>query len=54
MNDGGVKDIVIVLKSILRYLKKKYKIDYDLEFNSGPNYYMKEIEVFNDNERQKI
>ena len=54
MRDGRIKDIVIVLKSILRYLKKKYKIDYDLEFNSGPNYYMKEIEVFNDNERQKL
>lgn len=54
IKDGGIKDIVIVLKSILRYLKKKYKIDYDLDFNCGPKDYMKEIEVFNDNERQKL
>lgn len=48
------KDIITILKSILRYLKRKYKIDYDLDFNGGPKYYTNEIEVFNEKERQNL
>jgi integrase len=52
--EKNIKDLVILLKSILRYLKKKYKLDIDLDFNAGPNEYLGEIEVFNENERQKL
>ncbi|MBR0351024.1 MAG: site-specific integrase [Clostridia bacterium] len=50
----GIQDIVIVLKSILRYIKKKYNIDYDLDFNSGLKFNLDEIEVFNEKEKQKL
>ena len=48
------KDIIIILKSILRFIKRKYKIEYDLDFNGGPKDYANEIEVFNEKERQNL
>ena len=48
------KDMVVILKSILRYLKKKYKIDFDLDFNSGSRNYVNDLEIFNEYERQKL
>jgi integrase len=53
-NNKNIKELVILLKSIFKYLKKKYKIDFDLDFNAGPNEYLGEIEVFNEKERQKL
>ena len=48
------KDIIIILKSVLRFIKRKYKIEFDLDFNGGPKDYSNEIEVFNEKERQNL
>ena len=54
ITDNILKDCVMFLKSILRFLKRKYRIDFDLDFNYRLNGNINEIVVFNEKERQKL
>lgn len=49
-----VKDIIIVLKSILRYVETKYDVNFKTSLISMPNSSEKEVEVFKERERKKI
>lgn len=49
-----IRDIISVLKSILRYAERKYDMDFKLDLVSCPMIYQKEIEVFNEKEKQKL
>ena len=49
-----IKDIVIVLKSILRYAEKKYKFDFALDLISTPKYEAEEITILSKSERIKL
>ncbi len=48
----SVKDIVAVLKSILKYAELKYEINFKLSLISSPSIYKKEVEVLDDKERK--
>lgn len=54
MTENILKNCVMFLKSILRFLKKKYRIDFDLDFSYRLNGNINEIVVFNEKERQKL
>lgn len=54
IEDLDLKDIVIKLKSILKYTKKKYGVDFDFDVFSGISSGSREVEVFNEKERQKL
>ncbi|MBR3003039.1 MAG: site-specific integrase [Clostridia bacterium] len=54
LEDSDIKDIIIKLKSILRYTKKKYGIDFDFDVFTGISSNSNEVEVFNEKERQKL
>ena len=54
ITDNILNDCVILLKSILRFLKRKYRIDFNLDFNYRINGNVNEIVVFNEKERQKL
>ncbi len=49
-----IKDIVIVLKSILRYAEKKYKFDFALDLISIPKYEAEEITILSKSEKIKL
>lgn len=49
-----IRDIISVLKSILRYSERKYDMDFKLDLVSCPMIYPREIEVFNEKEKQKL
>lgn len=54
LSNKTVKDVVSVLKGILRYSEMKYDVNLKLGLISSPSIYKKEIEIFNDKERKKI
>lgn len=49
-----VKDIICVLKGILRYAEMKYEVNFKLGLISSPSLYKKEIEIFDEKDRKKI
>lgn len=49
-----IRDIISVLKSILRYSERKYDMDFKLDLVSCPMIYPREIEVFTEREKQKL
>lgn len=49
-----VRDIISVLKAILRYAERKYYCDFKLDLVSLPTVHRNEIEVFKDKEKNKI
>ncbi len=49
-----VRDIISVLKAILRYAERKYDCDFKLDLVSLPTVHRNEIEVFKDKEKNKI
>ncbi len=49
-----IKDIMNVLKSILKYAEKKYKFDFALDLISTPKYETDEITILSKNERLKL
>lgn len=49
-----IRDIMTVLKSILRYAERKYDIDFKLDLISSPLLYKKEVEIFNDRDKKKL
>lgn len=54
LSSKTVKDIITVLKSILKYAERKYNMDFKLDLVSTPLTTTKEAEVFNERERKKI
>lgn len=52
--ESTIKDCVMLLKSILKFLRKKYSIPFDLDFSFRPSNSLNEISVFNDKERIKL
>ena len=54
ITENILKDCVMFLKSILRFLKRKYRIDFDLDFSYRLSGNVNEITVFNEKERQKL
>lgn len=54
MTENILKDCVMFLKSILRFLKRKYRMDFDLDFCYRLNGNINEIVVFNEKEKQKL
>ena len=44
LSDKTIKDIITVLKSILKYCERKYDIDFKLDLISLPTYLMKKKE----------
>ena len=54
ITENILKDCVMFLKSILRFLKRKYRIDFDLDFCYRLNGNINEIVVFNEKEKQKL
>lgn len=51
LSNKTVKDVVSVLKGILRYSEMKYDVNLKLGLISSPSIYKKEIEIFNDKEK---
>ena len=49
-----VKDIMTVLKSILKYAEVKYDVNFKISLISTPSPSHNEVEVFKDNDRKKI
>ena len=46
-----VKDIILVLKAILKYIERKYKLDYTLDLIPLPKYSPEEIQILDENEK---
>lgn len=51
---SSLKEMLVRVKSILRYTKKKYGINFDFDFKSGYVANMIDLEVFNEKEKQKL
>ena len=49
-----IKDIVIVLKSILKYTERKYNVDFKLDLISLPKYQPEEIKILSKKEKNKL
>ena len=49
-----IKDIVMVFKSILKYIERKYNIDYKLDLISIPKCEQEEMQILKDNEKNKL
>ena len=54
LSNKTVKDIVCILKGILRYAEMKYDINFKLGLISTPSLYKKEIEIINEKDRKKL
>lgn len=54
LSNKTIKDITIVLKSVLKYAERKYDMDFKLDLISTPLATEEEVEVFNEKERRKI
>ncbi len=48
------KDIISIFKSILKYVQRKYGIDYMLDLMCIPKYEQNEIKVLNNKEKEKL
>lgn len=49
-----LKDILSIFKSILKYIERKYNIDYKLDLISSPKHEQNEIKILKDDERKKL
>ena len=54
LSSKTVKDIMTVLKAILKYAEIKYDINFKISLISTPAQITKEVEVFNDRDRKKM
>lgn len=54
LSNKTIKDITIVLKSVLKYAERKYDMDFKLDLVSTPLATEEEVEVFNEKERRRI
>ena len=54
LSNKTVKDVVCVLKGILRYAELKYDINFKVNLISTPCVYKQEIEIFKEAERKKL
>lgn len=49
-----IKDILSIFKSILRYIERKYNMDYKLDLISTPKNNQEEIQILKDDEKVKL
>ena len=49
-----IKDVIMVFKSALKYIKRKYGIDYKLDLISIPKYEKNEIQILKESEKNKL
>lgn len=54
LSNKTVRDIILVLKSILRFAERKYNTNFKLDLITMPTSHKSELEVFNDKEIKKI
>ena len=54
LSSKTVKDIMTVLKAILKYAERKYDINFKISLISTPAQITNEVEVFNDKDRKKM
>lgn len=54
LSNKTARDIITILKSILKYTERKYDIDYKLDLISLPKVNTKEIEIFEEKERKRL
>ncbi len=54
LSSKTVKDIITIFKSILKYIERKYNIDYKLDLISSPRNNKSEIQILNDFEKIKL
>ena len=50
----SLKELIVRVKSILKFIKKKYGVNVDFDFNLGYVGRIQKLEVFTDNERHKL
>ena len=49
-----IKDVIMVFKSALKYIKRKYGIDYKLDLISIPKYEKNEIQILKESEKNRL
>ncbi len=54
LSDKTVRDIVLVLKSILKFAERKYSTNFKLDLITMPTSHKSELQVFNEKEIKKI
>ena len=54
LENSSISNLIIILKSIIKYAIKKYKIEYDIETLKNKKENRKEVEIFNEYEREKL
>ncbi len=54
LSSKTVRDIILVLKSILRFAERKYNANFNLDLITMPTSYKSELEVFNEKEIKKL
>ena len=54
LSNKTVKDIVCILKGILKYAEMKYDINFKLGLISTPTFYKKDVEIMNEMERRNL
>lgn len=54
LSSKTVKDILTIFKSILKYIERKYNIDYKLDLIASPKNEKDEIQILNDSEKKKL
>ena len=54
LSSKTVKDIVVILKCILKFAEVKYDVNFKLSLVSSPTIYKKEISIFTEREKRKI
>ena len=54
LSSKTVKDVVVILKCILKFAEVKYDVNFKLSLVSSPTIYKKEISIFTERENRKI
>ncbi len=54
LSNKTIRDIILILKSILKYAEKKYNVNFKLDLVSMPASEKKELQVFNEKEIKKM
>ena len=54
LSSKTVKDLVVILKCILKFAEVKYDVNFKLSLVSSPTIYKKEISIFTEKEKRKI
>lgn len=54
LSSKTVRDIILVLKSILKFAERKYGVNFKLDLITMPTAYKNELQIFNEKEVKKI